>query len=89
MKTDTEIKRDVEAELRWDPEIDDTDIAVKTTNAVVTLKPLRAGRTVSGAASQPAGASFLRRFDSHAQPSRPMPSVSHTHTPCGGEYGYP
>lgn len=37
MKTDTEIKRDVEAELRWDPEIDDTDIAVKTTNAVVTL----------------------------------------------------
>ena len=37
MKTDTEIKRDVEAELRWDPEIDDTDVAVKTTNAVVTL----------------------------------------------------
>jgi osmotically-inducible protein OsmY len=37
MKTDTEIKRDVEAELRWDPQIDDTDVAVKTTNAVVTL----------------------------------------------------
>jgi osmotically-inducible protein OsmY len=37
MKTDTEIKRDVEAELRWDPEVDDTDIAVKVTNAVVTL----------------------------------------------------
>jgi osmotically-inducible protein OsmY len=37
MKTDSEIKRDVEAELRWDPEIDDTDIAVKTTNGVVTL----------------------------------------------------
>jgi osmotically-inducible protein OsmY len=37
MKTDTEIKRDVEAELRWDPEIDDTDVAVKTTNAIVTL----------------------------------------------------
>ncbi len=37
MKTDAEIKRDVEAELHWDPEIDDTDIAVKTTNAIVTL----------------------------------------------------
>ncbi len=37
MKTDAEIKRDVEAELRWDPEIDDTDIAVKSNNAVVTL----------------------------------------------------
>jgi osmotically-inducible protein OsmY len=37
MKTDSEIKRDVEAELRWDPEIDDRDIAVKTTNAIVTL----------------------------------------------------
>jgi len=37
LKTDNDIKRDVEAELRWDPEIDDTDVAVKTTNAIVTL----------------------------------------------------
>jgi osmotically-inducible protein OsmY len=37
MKTDTEIKRDVEAELRWDPEIDDTDIAVKVNDRVVSL----------------------------------------------------
>lgn len=37
MRSDTEIKRDVEAELRWDPEVDDTDIAVKTTSSVVTL----------------------------------------------------
>jgi osmotically-inducible protein OsmY len=37
MKTDTEIERDVEAELRWDPEIDDTDIAVKSNKGVVTL----------------------------------------------------
>ena len=37
MKADTEIKRDVEAELRWAPEIDDTDIAVKVLNRVVTL----------------------------------------------------
>jgi len=37
MKTDAEITRDVEAELRWDPEIDDTDIAVKVTDGVVAL----------------------------------------------------
>ena len=37
MKSDTEIKRDVEAELRWDPQVDQTDIAVKVNGAVVTL----------------------------------------------------
>ena len=28
MKSDSDIKRDVEAELKWDPDIDATDIAV-------------------------------------------------------------
>ncbi len=37
MKTDSEIKQDVESELRWAPEVDETDIAVKVTNGVVTL----------------------------------------------------
>jgi hypothetical protein len=37
MKTDDEIKRDVEAELRWDPDIDATDIAVSAKGGVVTL----------------------------------------------------
>jgi len=37
MKTDNAIKSDVEAELRWEPEVDDTDIAVKINNGVVTL----------------------------------------------------
>jgi osmotically-inducible protein OsmY len=37
MKTDNAIKSDVEAELRWEPEIDDTDIAVKINNGVATL----------------------------------------------------
>lgn len=37
MKTDTEIKRDVEAELRWDPQVDETDIAVKVNSGVVSL----------------------------------------------------
>jgi osmotically-inducible protein OsmY len=37
MRTDSDIKRDVEAELRWDPDIDPTDIAVAVKGAVVTL----------------------------------------------------
>jgi osmotically-inducible protein OsmY len=37
MKSDTDIKRDVEAELRWDPDIDATDIAVAVKGGVVTL----------------------------------------------------
>jgi osmotically-inducible protein OsmY len=37
MKTDNDIKRDVEAELKWDPDIDATDIAVAVKNGVVTL----------------------------------------------------
>jgi osmotically-inducible protein OsmY len=37
MKTDAEIKRDVESELRWDPDIDASDIAVAVKNEVVTL----------------------------------------------------
>jgi osmotically-inducible protein OsmY len=37
MKSDTDIKRDVEAELKWDPQIDETDIAVKVNGGAVTL----------------------------------------------------
>jgi osmotically-inducible protein OsmY len=37
MRSDSDIKRDVEDELRWDPDIDATDIAVNVTNGVVTL----------------------------------------------------
>lgn len=37
MKTDTEIRRDVEDELRWDPSIDDTRVGVTVNNGVVTL----------------------------------------------------
>jgi len=37
MRADTDIKRDVEAELKWAPEINETDIAVKVGNGVVTL----------------------------------------------------
>ena len=37
MKSDSEIKRDVEEELRFDPDIDATDIGVAVKNGVVTL----------------------------------------------------
>ena len=37
MKADNEVRRDVEAELRWSPELDDKDIAVKVSDGVVTL----------------------------------------------------
>ena len=37
MASDSDIKRDVEAQLRWDPDIDPTDIAVSVKDGVVTL----------------------------------------------------
>lgn len=37
MKSDADIKRDVEAELGWDPQVDAKDIAVKVNSGVVTL----------------------------------------------------
>jgi len=37
MKSDADIKRDVEQELKWDPDIDATDIGVAVKNGVVTL----------------------------------------------------
>ena len=37
MRSDDDIKRDVEDELRWDPDLDATDIAVTVKSGVVTL----------------------------------------------------
>jgi BON domain len=37
MKSDSEIKRDVEAELRWTPGLEATDIAVAAKDGIVTL----------------------------------------------------
>jgi osmotically-inducible protein OsmY len=37
MRTDSEIKKDAEDELRWDPDIDATDVAVAVHHGVVTL----------------------------------------------------
>jgi osmotically-inducible protein OsmY len=37
IRSDSDIKRDVEEELRWDPSVDATDIAVAVKNGVVTL----------------------------------------------------
>jgi osmotically-inducible protein OsmY len=35
MRSDSDIKRDVEDELRWDPDLDATDIAVTVKSGVV------------------------------------------------------
>jgi len=37
MKSDADIRRDVEAELKWSPEVDETDIAIKVNTGEVTL----------------------------------------------------
>jgi osmotically-inducible protein OsmY len=37
IRSDSEIKRNVEDELRWDPDIDATDTAVTVNSGVVTL----------------------------------------------------
>src|SRR3954470_24451764 len=37
MRSDSEIKRDVEEELKWSPSVDPTDIGVAVKNGVVTL----------------------------------------------------
>jgi osmotically-inducible protein OsmY len=37
MRTDSDIKRDVEAELKWAPDVLETDIAVKVTDGVAML----------------------------------------------------
>jgi len=37
MRTDNDIRQDVEAELRWTPDVDDKDIAAKVNNGAVTL----------------------------------------------------
>jgi osmotically-inducible protein OsmY len=50
MKTDAEIRRDVESELQWDPSIDDKRIGVSVSNGVVTLTgdvPYYSGRWVA------------------------------------------
>lgn len=37
MRSDEEIRRDVEAELRWDPDLDEPEIAVTVRDGIVTL----------------------------------------------------
>lgn len=59
MRSDDEIKRDVEEELRWDPDVDETNIAVAVKNGVVTLSGFVRGygqrRAAEAAAKRVAG----------------------------------
>ena len=59
MRPDDDIKRDVEAELRWEPDLDPTDIAVTVKDGVVTLSGFVKGfgqrRRAEAAAKRVAG----------------------------------
>ena len=52
MKSDSEIKADVDAELRWSPEIDETDIATKVRKGVVTLTGFASHVSVDASGSE-------------------------------------
>ena len=41
MRSDSEIERDVKEELKWDPDLDASDIAVSVKKGVVTLSGIR------------------------------------------------
>ena len=64
MKSDIDIKRDVEEELRLNPDLDSTDIAVAVKSGVVTLSG-SPGATVS------AGRPSARPRRSSALPASP------------------
>ena len=66
MKSDSDIKRDVEAELKWDPDIDATDIAVAAKGGVVTLT----GLVLDDLAFAPFGGSASRTAQKTASPSQ-------------------
>jgi hypothetical protein len=46
MRSDSDIKRDLEDELRWDPDLDATDIAVTVKSGVVTFAGFTRSRLV-------------------------------------------
>jgi osmotically-inducible protein OsmY len=43
MRSDEDVKRYVEDELKWDPNVDSTDIAVAARNGIVTLAGSKLG----------------------------------------------
>jgi hypothetical protein len=61
MKSDSDIQRDAEAELKWDPHIDASDIAVAVKDGVVTLIGFVLIRTTHSARRSPRFSSTLAR----------------------------
>ena len=71
MRSDSDIKRDAEAELRWSPDVDDTDIAVKVNGGEVTFEQLREELHAKCRARSPSGESRAsRRLRTTFQSSR-------------------
>ena len=58
MRSDSDIKRDVEDELRWDPEISSDDIAVAVKNGVYELHRVLCGATVRSCRPKPTPSGF-------------------------------
>jgi len=78
MRPDSSIQRDVEAELKWNPEVDDSDIAVKVSSGVVTLvgvaRDLREKHAAEIAAKRVSGVTAVAneiqvRWDSGTRPT--------------------
>ena len=67
MKTDEDIRRDVQDELRWDPDVDATDIAVAVKNGVVTLTGFVKSYTHKYEAEMDAKAALSRGADPEEQ----------------------
>jgi hypothetical protein len=53
MRSDSDIRRDVEDELRWDPEIDPTDIAVKCSDCARRRSRMELSAGASGSGGPP------------------------------------
>ena len=83
MRSDAEIERDVEEELRWDPDLDATDIAISVKSGVVTLAGFVKSYTdkyeAEAAAKRVAGVSAVANDIEVRMPSvdeRPDPDIA-------------
>src|SRR5258708_14262814 len=84
MRSDSDIKRDVEDELRWDPDLDGTDIAIAVKSGVVTLAGFTRGYSdkleAEAAAKRVAGVLGVANDIEVRLPSldhRPDPEIPH------------
>ena len=85
MRSDSEIERDVKEELKWDPDLDASDIAVSVKKGVVTLAGLSRATPTSTRLKPPPSAWLgslqsrtTSRFGCRASTSVPTPKLHGT-----------